>query len=287
MFGYFKIKKRKITPAMRRVYKNYYCGTCFALEKNYGQLSRFLLSYDVVILGLLLKCHKEPEQNRLKCLGQNAKKGDFYDDDWKKIAAINILLFSAKIDDDIHDENSFMAKFAGGVFKKPLNKAKSDYPELACIISEGYREMAKLEDANSGVLSICDCFADMMEKLICSAFEANNSQIEYVKAISRWLYLIDQLDDYDDDVKHGKNNPCVIEGVCKKEYINQHQVILRDTLGQIIKEINMVKSKMTNTSYENKLLYSIVNDSIPTVTLGVMLNGSFPQFEKAWRVDRK
>ena len=52
--------------------------------------------------------------------------------------------------------------------------------------------------------SICTSrsFADMMEKLVVTAFNVDSVRIDFVKGISRWLYFIDQLDDYDNDIKN-------------------------------------------------------------------------------------
>lgn len=54
MFGYLSVQKRNMTWQMSRCYQNYYCRTCFGLEQNYEQSSRFLLSY-VEIIGIMLK----------------------------------------------------------------------------------------------------------------------------------------------------------------------------------------------------------------------------------------
>lgn len=74
MFGYFRFNHMYASPRTKRVYKNYYCGTCFALEYNYGEISRFILSYDAVILALTAQLYESPERELLPCFLRKAEK---------------------------------------------------------------------------------------------------------------------------------------------------------------------------------------------------------------------
>ena len=92
MFGYTKISNCNAPQAFRQVYVNYYCGVCFALQRNYGFMARFLLNYDVTALSILLKAHKNPQIRRLPCVGLRKQKEYLFKNEiWKKIAGINIL----------------------------------------------------------------------------------------------------------------------------------------------------------------------------------------------------
>jgi len=278
MFGYFRFNQDWATPEMKNVYKNYYCGICFALGKNYGEIPRFLLSYDVVILGLLLKCHKEATCKRLPCFGDAKNKTQFSEEEWKKIAAINILLVSAKIDDDIHDENSMKAKCAELLLKSVIKAARTDYPEISDIIDGGYKMMATQEDNKANILVICKTFSDMMGNLVEKTFGLSGIQLDYIKAISNWLYFIDQLDDYDDDLKEKKFNPCAVKGYSKNQYVNQKHNDINNILKTLMMDFNRVKAGMNITSAEDRILYSIISASIPSVTLRVMLGQELPKF---------
>ena len=87
MFGYFRFLNQYSDYRTQAVYKNYYCGLCFALDMHYGALSRMLLSYDVTILAIALHAHPEPCCAKLPCIGCKAcKQGYFHDEQWKKIA---------------------------------------------------------------------------------------------------------------------------------------------------------------------------------------------------------
>lgn len=291
MFGYFRFNQLYATPKLKNVYKNYYCGTCFALEYNYGEMTRWILSYDVVILALIAKLYDSPNKDILPCFFKKKEKLDFANNEgWQKVAAINVLLMNAKFDDDINDECSTKAKMAAVAFRKSINKAKNRFPNLAEIIRDGYLEMYRLETSGESILEICNSFANMMGKLLKASFEVDDGKIKFVRGISRWLYFIDQLDDYDDDIKEGKYNPLVIEGVSKRDLIDKNHVYLFSLLKEIFKDYEEIKDSMNLNCSEDCLLYAVINESIPNVTSMVLSNRKLPQLlhtkkEMEWKED--
>ena len=149
MFGYFNFNERFATFEMQNVYKNYYCGTCFSLQYHYGQLARLLLSYDVTLFAVILKLHRNPHCDRFKCYGQaKCKKQLFIDEEWKKIAALNILLAAEKMRDDIEDNKSIKAMLAKFFYGTTFKKAQKDFPIIATCIAEGYQKILVSEKNN-------------------------------------------------------------------------------------------------------------------------------------------
>lgn len=278
MFGYFRFNQLYATPKLKNVYKNYYCGTCFALEYNYSEMTRWILSYDVVILALIARLYDSPNKEILPCFFKKKEKLDFAKNKgWQKVAAINVLLMNAKFDDDINDEQSTKAKVAAIAFGKSINKAKKGFPELAEIIKDGYLEMYKLETTGGNIIDICNSFADMMEKLLKASFDVGEGKVKFVKGISRWLYFIDQLDDYDDDVKEGKYNPLVIEGISKRELIDKKHDYIFGILKEIFYDYEEIKASMDLNCSEDCLLYAVINESIPNVTSMILSDRKLPQ----------
>lgn len=278
MFGYFRFNQLYAAPRLRNIYKNYYCGTCFALEHNYGEAARCVLSYDVVILALLAKLYKTPNREVLPCFFKEKEKKCFRQDEgWRKVAAINILLMNAKFDDDINDEQSAKAKAAAMLFHKAINKAKRQFPEFAAIINDGYKMMYKLEVEKAEILHICDTFADMVAELVATAFDVSSNKLAFVRGISRWLYFIDQLDDYDEDVRDGKYNPLVIEGITKRQMVDRENAYLFRLLREIFKDYSDIKRGLDTLCYEDCLLYAVLNESIPSVTSAVLADKKLPR----------
>lgn len=283
MFGYFRFNQLFASPRVKNVYKNYYCGTCFALEYNFGEIARFVLSYDAVILALAVKANETPNERTLPCFFSKKKKEQFYrNEKWRKIAAINMLLLGAKIQDDINDkELSPKSKAAGVIFRTAIVKARQQHPDLSEIIVRGYRRMFELESTGSHILEICEAFSDLMSALMEAAFpsELGTDGLNYIKCISRWLYFIDQLDDYDTDIVEAKYNPLVIPDVNKELMINQYHTELFETLRQIMMPINIVRQKFRIECLEDYLLYAILSESIPTMTMRVMMGRNLPKFQ--------
>ena len=54
MFGYLRLYKDTLTLQQRKIYRDYYCSSCLALKQNYGRVARFLLSYDIGYVALIL-----------------------------------------------------------------------------------------------------------------------------------------------------------------------------------------------------------------------------------------
>lgn len=278
MFGYFRFNQMYASPKLKNIYKNYYCGTCFALECNYGEMTRCILSYDVVILALIARLYEKPNKEILPCFFRNSDKKIFGNDTgWQKVAAINVLLMNAKLEDDINDERSTKAQLAALVFHKSISKAKKRFPELARIIEEGYSSMYRLEMEKAPILEICNSFADMMEQLLINSFDVEENSVRFVRGISRWLYFIDQLDDYDDDVKEGKYNPLIIEGVTKRELVDRKHDYIFGILKEIFFDYTEIKDGLDLNQPEDRLLYAIVNESIPNVTSLVLADRKLPQ----------
>lgn len=279
MFGYFRFNQLYAPSRIKTVYRNYYCGTCFALEYNYGELARCILSYDVVILALVARLYDEPIRDRLPCFFQKKEKEQFiHNVGWQKVAAINVLLMSAKFDDDINDEQSKTAKAASVLFGGASHKAEQQFPELARIIKDGYGALYRLESEGADVIDLCNCFADMMGTLVQEGFDPGSHKIDFVKAISRWLYLIDQIDDYDKDVQKGKYNPLVVQGVSKAQYINRDHNCLFSLLQRIFQDYFEIMQQLDRSCYEDWLLYQIMSESIPSITAIVLSGRKLPQY---------
>ena len=273
MTGYFRFYKQLSTYRTTYVYRRYYCGTCFALDHQYGQLSRFFLSFDTVILGLIARILDNPlDELRLPCFFQERKKTKYkLDERWKKLAAINVLLIAGELKDDINDENSERSRLLGKFFSRQFSKAEKSYPELSEIIQDGYKRMLELEKEGRGVVEICDEFADFMVHLMVVAFSINDCMKSYLYYISRWLYFIDQLDDYDKDVKKNVFNPLVKKGISKLCYVSEYHEELQDILHEITTNYNDIKGMLVKEgTIESEILYSILSNSIPKVTESVL-----------------
>lgn len=280
MFGYLRGLKHGMSQELNLAYKNYYCGTCFALHYNYGKLSRFLLSYDLIIIGLLMKSHEQPTCNRLRCFGEKNKKRQFTNDEWKKVAALTILLTAEKLRDDIEDENSLFAKIAFKIFEKSIKKAQREFPEMHSIIAAGYQKILADEKTNGNVIEIAADFSAMMESVYkCIRSDGDAVRIAYIKAVSEWLYFIDALDDYEKDVEKGRFNPLLHDNVSHAEYINKHFSEICGLIQYMYQSIRNVAKEFPHACVEDALLKNILNNTIPYMTATTLNRHKKPKLQ--------
>lgn len=272
MFGYLAMHHFFQTYHMHRCYANYYCGTCFGLEHNYGQISRMLLSNDVSLLAILIGCHEKPLQERYRCFGACREKHClFHGGKWNRMAAINILLVNEKLKDDINDEHSVKAGLGMLLLHHSIRKAEADFPQMAKAIENGYKEIYRLEQAGSGIRAIEESFADMMINTLTLCRTLEDWEILYIRYISRWIYYIDALDDYEEDFQKGRFNalkkadaPTMY--VYTKKYISE----ISEDLQYIYRDLQSILEQMPEETTEHKLLRTLIRDDIPLRTAKVL-----------------
>lgn len=277
MFGYFRFLNQYSDYQVQKVYKNYYCGLCFALDMHYGALSRMLLSYDVTILAIALHAHPQPDCEKLKCIGCKAcKQTLFQSETWKKIAAVNILLAAEKMSDDIADERSFKASVGAFFYKSVIQKATADFPAIQQAIHQGYRAIQAAEREDQDVLQIGNRFADMMVGILEAGFDTSDTVKNYIRQISRWLYFIDALDDYDEDLQKHRFNPIAKTNLPFQEYLLRDYPQLQQYLQALYADYAILCSQLPQTP-ENEILTGILKNSIPVVTSTVLHRQPLPE----------
>ena len=81
MFGYVIVNKPELKIKDFDVYRSFYCGLCQCLKKEFGQLSRFSLNYDMTFLAILLTALYEPptEEKMKRCMIHPMQKHRMYD----------------------------------------------------------------------------------------------------------------------------------------------------------------------------------------------------------------
>jgi hypothetical protein len=257
---------------MHRVYTNYYCGVCFGLENHFGQLSRFLLSNDVAVLAILLKCHNSPMMKRFHCSGDHKKKCCmFCEEQWNRVAAINLLLVNEKLKDDINDERSIKAKLGKVVLNKRIQKAIDSYPQMADAIAAGYVEMYRLETEKSGIRPIEEAFADMMINAISDVRSLEEWEVLFIRYISRWIYYMDALDDYEDDWKKGRSNALRKEDAPDfYTYTQKYMEEISSDLRYIYRDLGTILEQMPKDTTENSLIFTLAGSDIPYTTARVL-----------------
>lgn len=219
MFGYI----RTDTPEMRirenEYYRAVYCGLCRAQGKCTGQCSRMTLSYDIAFLALLrLSVSGEiPEIKHGRCIAHPFRKRAYLArcESLDYCANAAAILAYGKIADDISDERGgkkFKAKLLSPIAKSMRKKALKKYSELDERVTVGLRELSEIEEQRLGSVDIpADKFGDILADVLSYGVEEKNAKIlkNIGKHIGRWIYIVDAVDDIDDDYKKGRFNPFI------------------------------------------------------------------------------
>lgn len=268
MFGYLQIHKDELKVKEYEAYKSVYCGLCKQLGRDYGFLTRFILSYDCTFYAILLMSLKR------SCTGfsdgrckfnplKKCKFADCKDNAYSKASALSVISAYYKVVDDIDDSGFFKRialKIAKPFFGRRQKKAARRFPEIENIVSE---MMKNQKAAENDELVTIDKAANPTAKMISdlAALEGGNDLqkrvlSEFGYQIGRWVYLIDAADDYEKDKKSGNFNPFIKADINDKDYINS---VLSQSLARAYDAYNLLDIIDFKPIIDNMMLYGFPN----------------------------
>ena len=268
MFGYLQIHKDELKVKEYEAYKSVYCGLCKQLGKDYGFLTRLILSYDCTFYAILLMSLKR------SCTGfsdgrckfnplKKCKFADCKDNAYSKASALSVISAYYKVVDDIDDSGFFKRialKIVKPFFGRRQKKAARRFPEIEIIVSE---MMKNQKAAENDELVTIDKAANPTAKMISdlAALEGGNDLqkrvlSEFGYQIGRWVYLIDAADDYEKDKKSGNFNPFIKADINDKDYINS---VLSQSLARAYDAYNLLDIIDFKPIIDNMMLYGFPN----------------------------
>lgn len=217
MTGYVVIDKGELKIKEFEVYKGYYCGMCKSIGKRFGQIPRIGLTYDAVFLALILDgLSEEPVSvEQENCLAHPFKKNPVILNrpaiDYS--ADMMIILGYNNFKDDYEDGEKFKGATGKQVLKKAYKRLLKAYPEVCIEVDNQLCQLKRLEDCCSSSL---DLTSETFGKIMSSVFssydgigdEATRRVLKHIGYyLGKWIYTIDALDDYEDDLTKGQYNP--------------------------------------------------------------------------------
>lgn len=214
MFGYVTVYKPELKIKDYDIYKGVYCTLCKQMQKEYGLLSRFLLSYDAAFYVLykigtdnsdinISKSHCSFSPCK-KCLKINSDKEVF-----KKAAAITVILSYFKLCDNIADSSFFkrtLCKAVKPYFNCICKKAKRNYPDIFAVTQKYMGTQAEAESNFKGIDSAADPTGNALGYILSDG-DMNSDSFKVGYFLGRTVYLLDAFDDYEKDVKSNVFNP--------------------------------------------------------------------------------
>lgn len=229
MFGYIRPEKDELLVGEYNRYKSIYCGICKQIKKNFGNIPRTSLTYDITFFAVLYIALSEDNANtRFKfCMLNPLKKVPVLSGHkaLEKAAVLSVLLAKKKAEDNVRDSSGILKrlKYKGAdILLSPYFKtAVKKHPEESDIIQKGLCELYKAEinqdKQNYAPEVYADIFADILKELFVvgyrDLFEKEKNRDNLIQAmgllgfnIGKWIYILDAADDYMKDRKKSEFN---------------------------------------------------------------------------------
>ena len=214
MFGFAVANPEKLTEEQNARYRAVYCGICRAMGDRQGRAHRMALTYDLVLLVLLLSSVTDTpyKQSAVRCSAHPIKKRDVLNNDYTSFAAdMNILLAFYKFLDDLKDDGGVAPAIEAAVFWDEAQTLKEQYPVLSETIE---RCIAGITDAEKRDERNADVPASLFGELLGSIFAypetpCRKALFDFGYSLGKVIYFMDAAVDLKSDLKKQRYNPFV------------------------------------------------------------------------------
>lgn len=218
MYGYVRAHTPELKVREQEYYRAVYCGLCRTMGKCTGQCSRLTLSYDFTFMALirLLLEERDITVKPHRCIVHPMKKKLMAEPDGTLTfcAYASAIMAYHKIKDDQADEQGhrrFKAVVATPYVRTIRRRAiKAGYGALDKIVSTAMQELTALETERApSVDRPAELFGALMAEVISYGLEGNAARVgrSLGRHVGRWIYLVDAIDDLEEDKARKRYNP--------------------------------------------------------------------------------
>lgn len=218
VFGYVRPRAAELKVKEYELYRAVYCGLCYSLGKCTGCASKLTLSYDFVFLALV-RMSLSGEVGRIehrRCAVHPMKKRSVLTDcsELDISARLSACLTYHKLRDDISDDSGIKRMTARILVPEArrMKKRAALERQLEDFVSDKLEVLAKLESEACGSLDeAAEPFGELLARVFAYGYEQGSVQerlaLEMGRHIGRFVYIIDAIDDLENDIKRGRYNP--------------------------------------------------------------------------------
>ncbi len=187
------------------------------MKTHTGNLSRVTLSYDMTFFALVRMVLTEEDFRirKHRCIVHPIKKRPMMDDNDALAYAsyVSALLTAYKVEDTVSDEKGLkragaflVSPYASRLKRRSLRAAQA----IETIVADMISETKRLEQEHCAIPDMpADAFGKMLGELLSLGLDGWKKTIAYEIGLhtGRFVYLIDAVSDYEEDVKKGAYNP--------------------------------------------------------------------------------
>lgn len=225
MIGYMKPQKEGLSKEDQSLYRAIYCGLCRCLRYGYDLTGTLALNYELTDALLLLgACAPEP----YPLVTQSCSHTPLYwrpmagmDQDCFHVAAgLTITLAALELRDNVLDNDRWIDRFLDRVFSAKDKCVSSRMHAEHSALCRVYGQYMELENkarqpvpgaSFQSLVSASGAMAAECTRIIAGYSSCPPDQQETVCRImglwGEWIYLMDAVDDYREDMKKGRFNP--------------------------------------------------------------------------------
>lgn len=268
MFGYIKPFKAELKVKEWEAYQGIYCGLCKQLAQRYGLFARMTLNYDFVFLAMMDMALREQRIHfcQCNCITHPFKKRTCCqsNQNLELCCDIAMLLTCYKLEDDLADEGLLRRTAVRLVLpfaRRDREKAAQYRPQLAEQMQQLMQQQNRLEQEGCAQV---DLAAEPTALLMQQVFAALSDDPMRKRALERfgyllgrWTYLIDALDDWEEDVRRGRYNPFARQAqqqeITPGEQYRQARGTLYLTIAEMRKAYDLLGIRSLDSILENVL----------------------------------
>ena len=273
MFGYTIPIESVLSEEDRITYRNYYCETCHHLREDYGFIPTLTVNYEMTFAALFFnsileegeKIHYRPKKSF--CI---LRKSASHTKLMHKLTAYSILVANNSLLDDKMDGSSLKANLGLLGLNRAINKAKNEFPDYNEVILKGYEKLREIEASGEcdpvtmGTYS-SQSMIDVLEIMLGDKFDKRMHEL--FRGLGIWVYVLDAVEDLDDDKKDGTYNPFIVANpdfTNKKEFVKDNMFLIGETIGRIVGRIQAAYSSLRDDIRFNvNILDNIIYQGIP------------------------
>ena len=245
MFGYIGCAKEQLSEEEQKRYQSIYCGLCRKLGREYGQLGRLSLSYDMTFLILFLSSLYEPEEKRepFRCGLHPRREKMAAENKFTGYAAdMTIVLAYYKCLDDWKDENKRLKKMYASGIKGAFQRVREKYPRQCRVITEGIQRLDEIERTSvRNPDAAVNCSGRMLSELFVTEEDFwSGSLRDFGFELGKFIYLMDAAMDYDSDRRKHSYNPLICAGM-RPEDMKELLAMSMGNVTQIFEQLPLVQ----------------------------------------------
>ena len=277
MFGYTVPIESILSDNDRITYRNYYCETCHHLREEYGFMPTLTVNYEMTFASLFFnsildegeKIHYIPKKH-FCILRHSASNTEMM----HKLTAYSILVANnGLLDDKMDDSNSLKANLGLLGLNRAITKAKKEFPEYDEAIMKGYERLREIEASGESDPIVMGSYSaqsmiDVLELMFGDSFD--DRMHELFRNLGIWVYVLDAIEDLDEDKKEGTYNPFIAgnpDFTNKKDFVRNNIFLVGETVGKIVGNIQSSYSSLRyDIRYNGDILDNIIYQGIPFST---------------------